>query len=84
MTHKRRLYHVSPEQVEKEQKLYIIKLINMFKELKEEIKNTTVPAITKFVEIPNVSRAFDPDWKTNKMQHKAIDFCIEYLKTSKV
>ena len=56
----------------------------MFKELKEEIKNNTIPAISKFVEIPNVSRSFDPEWKTNNMQKKAIDFCIEYLKNSKV
>lgn len=31
----------------------------------KEYMATTIPAISDFIKIPNQSREFDPEWKTN-------------------
>ena len=45
-----------------------------------EVKNNVVPALCKFIEIPNQSKAFDKEWETNGLMKKAINFCMDYAK----
>lgn len=49
--------------------------------IKEEYSKTVIPILSKFIEIPNISREFDPSWQTNGMQLKAANFALTFAKT---
>lgn len=49
--------------------------------IREEYTNTVIPILSKFIEIPNQSREFDPSWATNGMQKKAATFALDWAKT---
>ena len=47
-----------------------------------KIFNTTLlPNLMNFIRIPNTSTEFDPNWKANKLLHKASQSIITYAKT---
>lgn len=48
--------------------------------LDDYLRQKALPALQKFIEIPNLSRAFDPEWDTNGLQERACQFCIDFAK----
>lgn len=44
----------------------------------KEIDENLIPNLKKFIEIPNVSRAYDENWDTNGLQQKAVKFCYDW------
>lgn len=50
----------------------------MEKYLKEQTEALLIPTIQEFIKIPNQSRAFDPEWQTNKLNERVCDFAIEF------
>jgi acetylornithine deacetylase/succinyl-diaminopimelate desuccinylase-like protein len=48
--------------------------------LEKYIREKALPALMKFIEIPNLSSAFDPEWATNGLLEKACEFCIDFAK----
>lgn len=61
------------------QKLNIIE-----SEISEFWDESILPALIKYVSIPNKSVAFDPDWKTNGFMDDAMQGIIEWVKTQSV
>ena len=60
---------------------------NMPKELKVEkirevaktvFETSQIPGLTGLIEIPNLSRIYDPDFHSNGKIQKAIDYCIDW------
>ncbi|KAG5497656.1 hypothetical protein JKF63_03921 [Porcisia hertigi] len=45
---------------------------------------TIVPALSAYIEVPNLSPQFDPAWATNGLQEKAFDILINWMKEQKV
>lgn len=43
-----------------------------------------MPFMLKYLEIPNVSKAFDPQWEKNRYQDKAIDCLKEFFYSLKL
>lgn len=52
----------------------------IFKEWDESLQ----PALEAFIEIPNQSPAFDPEWATNGLQEKALDQYVAWVKAQGV
>ena len=50
------------------------------KTLRQMTKDDLIPAISEFIEIPNQSRLFDPEWDTNGLQEKACQLAIDFAK----
>ena len=46
----------------------------------KEYMSTTIPAISDFIKIPNQSREFDPEWKTNGVQQKVCQYVVDWVK----
>jgi len=46
--------------------------------------DSVIPAISKYIEIPNISPAYDPDWATNGFQDQAVDLLVNWVKGEKV
>jgi acetylornithine deacetylase/succinyl-diaminopimelate desuccinylase-like protein len=46
--------------------------------IEKKLREIALPALQKFIEIPNLSRGFDPEWETNGLLEKACDFCIDF------
>jgi acetylornithine deacetylase/succinyl-diaminopimelate desuccinylase-like protein len=42
------------------------------------IRHLALPWTKKFVEIPNTSKAYDPEWETNGLLEDACQLCIDY------
>ena len=41
--------------------------------VKEQFEKSVLPSISEFIKIPNLSRAFDPEWETNGLLFKAAE-----------
>lgn len=50
----------------------------LIQQVKQHLDSTLVPALKKFIEIPNLSRNFDTEWETNGLMEQAVDLCIDY------
>lgn len=50
------------------------------KTIEKNLKEFAIPWLKKFVEIPNLSRNFDPEFSSNGLIQKAADLCLEYSK----
>lgn len=48
--------------------------------LEKLLREKALPALQKFIEIPNLSRAFDPEWATNGLSEKACQFCVDFAR----
>lgn len=46
----------------------------------KEYQDNVIPAISEFIKIPNQSREFDPEWKTNGVQQKVCSQIVEWVK----
>ena len=49
--------------------------------ISKSFNTTLLPNLMNFIRIPNTSTEFDPNWKTNKLLHKASKSVITYAKT---
>eukprot|EP00164_Ancoracysta_twista_P007292 GFYU01010324.1.p1 GENE.GFYU01010324.1~~GFYU01010324.1.p1 ORF type:complete len:474 (-),score=170.33 GFYU01010324.1:80-1501(-) len=45
---------------------------------------TIVPALVKYIEIPNMSPVFDPEWATNGHQDRAIQLMVDWVRSQNV
>ncbi|XP_010701567.1 peptidase m20/m25/m40 family-like protein [Leishmania panamensis] len=54
------------------------------KTVESEWEETIVPAISAYIEVPNQSPQFDPEWATNGLQEKAFDILIDWVKAQNV
>ena len=43
-----------------------------------------IEPLSEFIKIPNVSRAYDPEWETNGLMDRACEFVIEHAKSQGV
>jgi len=50
----------------------------------KQFDESCIPAISKYIEIPNVSPAYDPQWKTNGLQEQAVDHIVNWVKGQNV
>lgn len=48
--------------------------------INKHISEEAIPAIKEFIEIPNLSRAYDPEWDKNGLMQKACNLVIDYSK----
>ena len=51
----------------------------IFDWLEQETDKCLIPNLMEFTRIPNQSRNFDPNWKTNQLSQRACEFAINYL-----
>jgi acetylornithine deacetylase/succinyl-diaminopimelate desuccinylase-like protein len=49
--------------------------------LEKSLREKALPALMKFIEIPNLSRGFDAEWETNGLLEKACNFNVEFGKS---
>ncbi len=47
-------------------------------------ESSIIPALKKYIEIPNLSPAFDPDWKKNGHMDKAAGLITDWVKSREV
>ena len=50
----------------------------------KEFKENFIPNISEFVKIPNLSPNYDPEWKTNGNQEKAVNFLADWVKKQNI
>jgi hypothetical protein len=54
----------------------------MFEEIKSAISSQLnqhlLPGLMDFIRIPNLSNAYDKQWKTNGLLQKAADFIVQW------
>ena len=48
--------------------------------IRKEMKESVIPSIVRFVEIPNLSRAYDAEWDKNGLMQNACNMCIEFAR----
>lgn len=48
--------------------------------MRNAISNQVMPALQKFIEVPNLSRSYDPQWDQNGLMQQACQLCISYAK----
>jgi len=46
--------------------------------------DSIIPALSRYIEIPNQSPGFDPHWETNGYMDKAIDLLVDWVKKQHV
>ena len=46
--------------------------------MRHAVTNHVMPALQQFVEVPNLSRAYDPNWDKNGLMQQACNLCIKY------
>ncbi|KPI83364.1 peptidase m20/m25/m40 family-like protein [Leptomonas seymouri] len=52
--------------------------------VEQEWDTTIVPALSAYIEVPNQSPQFDPDYANNGLQEKAFDIILDWVKSQKV
>ena len=52
--------------------------------LEDQFKAELVPNLQEFIKIPNVSRDYNPDWKTDGLQLKGISFMRDWFEKLKI
>ncbi|AYU81398.1 peptidase m20/m25/m40 family-like protein [Leishmania donovani] len=52
--------------------------------VESEWDKTIVPAISAYIEVPNQSPQFDPEWATNGLQEKAFGILIDWMNAQNV
>lgn len=53
-------------------------------DIEAEWDATIVPAISAYIEVPNMSPSFDADWATNGLQEQAFDILLSWMKQQPV
>ena len=53
-------------------------LTQLTSRVEENLRTLALPALKKFIEIPNLSRQFDAEWNTNGLIPKASQLCLDY------
>ncbi|EPY28381.1 peptidase M20/M25/M40 [Angomonas deanei] len=57
----------------------------LWAKIKEDVSNewdtSIVPALSKYIEVPNQSPDFDPEWKSNGLTQKAFTILIDWVKS---
>ena len=48
--------------------------------IEENLNSKAIPALVNFVRVPNVSKHFDKEWRTNGLFKKAAQVCLDYSK----
>ena len=46
--------------------------------VEQQFNDSIINGISEFIKIPNLSPAYDPEWKTNGNQEKATSFLLDY------
>eukprot|EP01016_Furgasonia_blochmanni_P013339 TRINITY_DN1679_c0_g2_i2.p1 TRINITY_DN1679_c0_g2~~TRINITY_DN1679_c0_g2_i2.p1 ORF type:complete len:334 (+),score=132.74 TRINITY_DN1679_c0_g2_i2:109-1002(+) len=52
--------------------------------VEEQFDKNILPSLMEYVRIPNLSRAFDPEWNTNGLLEKAANHLIDWVKKQDV
>lgn len=62
--------------------------MSIFDALKHQVelnvRDWALPWTKKFVEVPNTSKCFDPDWETNGLLERACSLCVEYAEAIQI
>lgn len=51
----------------------------IFEELRKEVDSNLIPILTEYLKIPNQSRNFDPDWKTNGLSLQVCKLALDWF-----
>ena len=57
---------------------------NLKTQVEANLKAFTIPWLKRFIDIPNLSRNFDPEWETNGLLEKACNLCLEFAEEIKL
>lgn len=49
-----------------------------------DFDNTTLPSLIEFIKIPNLSPAYDPNWKTNGLLKNAAEHLLKFAEDQKI
>jgi acetylornithine deacetylase/succinyl-diaminopimelate desuccinylase-like protein len=52
--------------------------------ISEQFDSSIIPTLSKYIEIPNQSPAYDKEWATNGYMNKAIDIMINWVKNQNI
>jgi len=52
--------------------------------ISKEYDSSVIPTLSKYIEIPNQSPAYDPEWATNGLQEKAVELIMNWVKSRNV
>eukprot|EP01017_Pseudomicrothorax_dubius_P032175 TRINITY_DN4183_c0_g1_i1.p1 TRINITY_DN4183_c0_g1~~TRINITY_DN4183_c0_g1_i1.p1 ORF type:complete len:503 (-),score=169.11 TRINITY_DN4183_c0_g1_i1:111-1619(-) len=52
--------------------------------VEKQVTENIIPSLLDFVRIPNLSRLYDPEWKTNGLLEKAANFLIDWVKSQNI
>jgi len=47
-------------------------------QVETNLRTLAIPWLKRFIDIPNLSRNFDPEWETNGLLEQACNLCLEY------